>query len=125
MRAQMNAVPGMTTTHEDGPDHHHGQHADDHEERGLRLHPALQQDLWRIALQHADALGGDRVPKSTMVWMAEAMKKPFQPLPEENQGAAPVATPIDTTVVAPATVAQASLDEPNRKELTTMGATQH
>ncbi len=104
MRAQMNAVPGMTTT--------------------LKMVPTITTDSMRMIMKN-DAFDfillcnkicgashyNMQMPlivtdaKSHDVWLAEAMKKPFQPLPEPP--AAPAAPLADTTLVAPVTVAQA------------------
>ena len=104
LRAQMNAVPGMTTT--------------------MKMVPIITTDSMRLITRNdkfdfillCNKICGAshynmQMPlvvtdaRSHEAWLVEAMKKPFQPLPEPP--AAPAAPPMDTTLVAPVAVAQA------------------
>ncbi|MEZ4737888.1 MAG: cytochrome c oxidase subunit II [Flavobacteriales bacterium] len=108
MRAQMNAVPGMTTR--------------------MKMVPTITTDSMRTAVMKDDAFDfillcnkicgashyNMQMPlvvttsEEYDAWMKEAMTKPFQPVAEATAAPAVPAVPVtDTTVVAPATVAQA------------------
>lgn len=108
LRAQMNAVPGMTTR--------------------MKLVPTITTDSMRTAVMKDESFdfillcnkicGASHynmqmplvvtTPDEYAAWMKEAMTKPFQPVAEATAVPAVPAAPVtDTTVVAPATVAQA------------------
>ena len=108
MRAQMNAVPGMTTL--------------------MKMVPTITTDSMRTAVMKDESFDfillcnkicgashyNMQMPlvvttsEEYDAWMKEAMTKPFQPVAEATAAPATPAVPVtDTTVVAPATVAQA------------------
>jgi cytochrome c oxidase subunit 2 len=108
LRAQMNAVPGMTTT--------------------IKMVPTITTDSMRTIMKDevfdfillCNKICGASHYNMQMplivtsapeheAWMAEAYKKPFQPAPAAPAPpGAPVVPPTDTTLVAPAAVAEAN-----------------